>query len=185
MRPVRTLRSLIPAMFLLMAGPALAGQVDGQVLGPAGVTPLTSATVTFYNLQTGASYTSQPTGDDGSFVTADLPAGSYDVSVQTARGLWLVDEPVSLGEGETRTLAFSLRELAYWEGAEQAPDRAVPPGETIVGRAVILDSSDEAGPPPSGRKTKIWVGVGIGLGVLALALLAGDNSDEEASPFTP
>jgi hypothetical protein len=180
---------VIPALLLVLASPALAGQIDGQVMGPAGVTPITSAVVTFYNLDDGSSSTSLPTGAEGSYVTADLPAGRYDVAVQTERGLWLVDDPIELAKDETRTLSLSLRELAYWEGADQPPESTVTSGETVVGRAVILDTSTKAGAPPTGRQRKIWTGVGIGLGVLALALWAGDTGSDddqgEASPFTP
>ena len=174
---------------LLAVTPALAsGPLSGRVLGPAGVTPITQARVTLYHLASGTTYTTEATAGEGAFDLPGLPAGEFDLAVVTERGLWLADAPLTLAEGEARSLSLSLRELAYWEGADQPSPRTSPLGENIVGKAVVLEEGPAGGlEAPAGNKKKIAWGVGAGLGVLALALLAADDSDGQsaASPFTP
>jgi hypothetical protein len=161
--------------------------VRGRVLGPAGVTPIQDAHVTFYNLVTGSTHRSNATTTDGDYTLAGLAEGRYDVAVVTERGLWMVEQPVTMeAEGE-RVLSFALRERAYWEGADQVPPRESPLGENIVGTAVILESEEAAAAKEPGRKRQILIWSLVGAGVLALVFLAADDDDEsgDASPFTP
>jgi hypothetical protein len=160
--------------------------VRGRVLGPAGVTPIQDAHVTFYNLVTGTTFRADATTTDGEYTLPGLGEGRYDVAVVTDRGLWMVEQPVTLeAEGE-RVLSFALRERAYWEGADQVPPRESPLGDNIVGTAVILESEATAMAAPPGRKRQIILWSLVGAGVLALVFLAADDDEKgDASPFTP
>jgi hypothetical protein len=184
-------RGLAGATLLgLLAAPSLvqaSTTVRGRVLGPAGVTPIQDAHVTFYNLITGSTHRSEATTTDGEYTLAGLAQGRYDVAVVTERGLWMVEQPVTMDiEGE-RVLSFALRERAYWEGADERPPRESPLGENVVGTAVILESEEGAAAKPPGRKRQILIWSLVGAGVLALVFLAADDDDErgDASPFTP
>jgi hypothetical protein len=185
-------RGLAVATLLgLLAVPTAAlatAAVRGQVLGPAGVTPIPDAVVNFYNLVTGMTYRSEPTTTTGDFNLTGLHEGSYDVAVETDRGLWLVERAITIQPDDERVLSFALRERAYWEGADQVPPRTTPLGENIVGTAVILESEDQAGGAPvSNRRRQALIWSGVGAGVLLLVLIAGDDDDDrdEVSPFTP
>jgi hypothetical protein len=160
--------------------------VRGRVLGPAGVTPIQDAHVTFYNLITQSTHRSDATTTDGEYTLPGLAEGRYDVAVVTDRGLWMVEQPVNLGTEGERVLSFALRERAYWEGADQVPPRESPLGENIVGTAVILESEEAAAAKVPGRKQKILIWSLVGAGVLALVFLAADDEESrDASPFTP
>jgi hypothetical protein len=183
---VRTWAAVVAAVLLSMAGPALAAQVEGRILGPAGVTPITGAIVTFHNLSSGVTQVAEPSAADGSFLVPELPAGRYDIAVRTDRGLWLANQPVFFGADEVKTLSFALRERAYWEGADEMPQGTAPVAQDVVGVAVLLESEKKPTSTHPGRKRNILIGTGIGLGVLILALVAGDSdSNDEASPFSP
>lgn len=186
--PVKIFATAVAALLMPWAGTALAAQVAGRILGPAGVTPITGATITFHHLGSGSTITSEPSTADGSYGIPSLPAGRYDIAVRTGRGLWLVDQPVVFTADEAKTLSFALRERAYWEGADKVPQRTTPPDPEVVGVAVLLESEREATTRHPRRRRNILMGTGIGLGVLALAHLASGNnqgSGPEASPFTP
>lgn len=186
--PVRMWATALAALLLPMAGPVFAAQVEGRILGPAGVTPITGAIVTFHNLGSGASQVAEPSAADGSYSLANLPPGRYDIAVRTGRGLWLANQPLLFGVDEVKTLSFALREKAYWEGADQVPRRTTQLEENVVGVAVLLENENKPTPTHPGRRRNILIGTGIGLGVLIIALVAGDSgsdSNGEASPFAP
>ena len=178
---------ILAALLLPMAGPVLAAEVEGRILGPAGVTPITGAVLIFHHLGSGVSRTSEPTASDGTYLVFDLPPGQYDVAVRTGRGLWLADQTLSFRDDEAKTLSFSLRERAYWEESGKMPQQTIPLDQEVVGVAVLLESEDRAVPGHPGRGRKIFTGAGIGVGVLLVALLAGgsSNNGDEASPFVP
>ncbi len=187
---VRLLGGRLAVVALILAagvGGARAGtSISGQVLGPAGVTPIPQAQVTFYNLATGMTYRSDPAGPEGRYALADLAPGRYDVAVETPRGLWLVDRPITLHEGEVRTFSFALRERAYWEGADAPTPRSTPLGDNVVGTAVILEEERNRGAPPGRARKLALIGTASGVGILALALLAGDDDENpQASPSAP
>jgi hypothetical protein len=177
----------LTALLLPVAGPVLAAQVEGRILGPAGVTPIPGAIVTFHHLSTGVSQVSDPSAMDGSYLVPNMPAGRYDIAVRTGRGLWLANQPLLFGADEVKTLSFALRERAYWEGADELPGRAAAMDENVVGIAVLLEGENNSTTTHPGRKRTILVSTGIGIGVLALALAAGGSasSNAEASPFMP
>jgi hypothetical protein len=180
--------AILAALLLLAAGsPARAAAgISGQILGPAGVTPMPQAQVTFYNLVTGTTYRSDPAGPDGGYKIDGLAAGRYDVAVETTRGLWLVDRAITLRDGEVRTFSFALRERAYWEGADTAPARTSPLGVNIVGTAVILEAEQKGSATPGSKRKLAIIATAGGAGVLALVLLGGDsNAPPQASPFVP
>lgn len=175
-------------MLLATAGPVLAAEVEGRILGPAGVTPITRAVVTFHHLNSSMSVVSSPTAADGSYTVLDLPAGEYDIAVSTGRGLWLANESLVVGAGELQTLSFALRERAYWEETGEMPQPATTlPDQEIIGIAVLLERENKLSDLHPGRKRNLLIGAGIGIGVLALALASGDSggNDSEASPFVP
>ncbi len=185
--PVRMWATALTALLLPVAGPVLAAQVEGRILGPAGVTPITGAIVTFHHLGSGVSQVSAPSALDGSYSVPDMPAGRYDIAVRTGRGLWLANQSLDFGADEVRTLSFALRERAYWEGADEMPQPAAPFDQDVVGVAVLLESENKPTSHHPGRKRNILIGTGIGLGVVAIAFVAGDDSsnNNEASPFVP
>lgn len=174
-------------MLLATAGPVLAAEVEGRILGPAGVTPITGAVVTFHHLNSSMSVVSSPTAADGSYTVLDLPAGEYDIAVSTGRGLWLANESLVVGAGELQTLAFALRERAYWEDTGEMPQPTTLPDQEIIGVAVLLERENKPSDLHPGRKRNLLIGAGIGIAVLALALASGDSggNDSEASPFVP
>ena len=137
---IRTWVAVLTAVLLPMAGSAQAAQVEGRILGPAGVTPITGAIVTFHNLGSGVSQVAEPSAADGSFLVPDLPAGQYDIAVRTGRGLWLANQPLLFNADEVKTLSFALRERAYWEGADEMPQGTAPVAQDVVGVAVLLES---------------------------------------------
>jgi hypothetical protein len=183
-------RGLVTATLLgLLAAPSAVQasiMVRGRVLGPAGVTPIQDAHVTFYNLVTNSTHRSEATTTDGEYTLPGLAEGRYDVAVVTDRGLWMVDQPVTLEVEGERVLSFALRERAYWEGADQVPPRESPLGENVVGTAVILESEEAAAGKAPGRKRQIIIWSLVGATVIALVFLAADDEKSgDASPFTP
>lgn len=163
-----------------------AGQVQGVILGPAGVTPVSGAVVTFASLDSGKRFNALPTGSDGQFVMPRLPAGTFDAAVSTSRGLWLVDQQVLIDAGETRSLSFALREAGQEDPKEWPEGQALPAGE-VIGIAELIEQDTKSSLTNPQQRRRILTGVGIGAGILLLAILAGDDSSTaaEASPFTP
>ena len=187
----RRFAATLMTVFTVLAGvPAAlaASSVAGRVLGPAGVTPVPDARVVFFNVVTTVTTRSEPTDVTGEYALPDLESGRYDVVVETARGLWMVERAVELSSSELRQMSFALRESTYWEGDASPPPRTSPVSGDVVGTAVILEQ--EKGSPdrwPKEKKRKVILGTAVGGGVLALALAAGGSSStgSSASPFTP
>ena len=108
----------LAALLLPLAGPVLAAQVEGRILGPAGVTPIPGAIVTFHHLGSGFSQVSEPSAIDGSYLVPRMPAGRYDIAVRTERGLWLANQPLLFGPDEVKKMVFEGRR-ATWPKIER------------------------------------------------------------------
>ena len=99
--------------------PAVA-EIRGNVFGADGMTALAGVSVKAANMATHKIYTSSATGADGLYSLSDLPPGSYDLAVQTAKGLFAADALVDVRAGKRTSVSLAIRPDAQ-EGQRQDP----------------------------------------------------------------
>jgi hypothetical protein len=109
-----TLKRAVASLFALVvvsAGAAVAqvvtADVTGRVADPSGAA-VVGASVTARNTGTGVSRTTQ-TNDEGSFTITQLPAGTYEITVEAANFSRARLPNIELNVGTTRTLNFDLQ----------------------------------------------------------------------------
>jgi hypothetical protein len=103
---VITLALLVPC---LLAAQSFRGSIRGKVVDPSG-SLIAGAKVTAKNTATGLSRQAQ-TGPDGAYVMAELPAGEYVVTAESA-GLSPVAQNVIVNVGLDTTADFDLTKVA-------------------------------------------------------------------------
>jgi len=82
--------------------------ISGSVLSWDTQDPMTGAVVHATDPRTSASYVSGPASADGHFEIAELPPATYKLAVESQGGLYLVDSPVSLVPGQSRSVQLAL-----------------------------------------------------------------------------
>lgn len=117
----RVLASVLVVTMQALFFPATAGgdqaSLAGTVVSSATEAPLTGARLHAGDPKTGHVFSADPTGEDGSFRLADLPAASYELAVEAGGGLYVVEAAVKLSPGEARTVTVAINPQA-------APDPA-------------------------------------------------------------
>jgi len=102
---------LIVSMQALLV-PASAGDgtasLAGMVVSSETAAPLTGVRLHAGDPKTGEVFTAQPTPEDGSFNLAALPAASYQLAVEMAGGLYVVETPVKLSPGQAQTVTVAI-----------------------------------------------------------------------------
>jgi len=97
---------------LLPAIPARAADrsstISGVVRSEDGRSRLAGARVFAGDPETGDVFPSGWTGADGTFEIRGLPPASYRLAVESNAGLHLIELPISLGEGMTRSVGISV-----------------------------------------------------------------------------
>jgi len=73
------------------------------------ITRIKGATVTAINTHTGRRYISNFTGDNGAYEVKELPAGTYDIAIESSDRLYVTDSLVDLAEKQRLYLSFSLQ----------------------------------------------------------------------------
>src|SRR5262245_18445017 len=125
MRSLAALRGLVAATLIsaLLTPPLVAAVpetstvavLEGAVVIPAAggadsaFKPVSGAVVRAADLSNGEIFDSTASTEQGEYRFASLPAGSYSIAVQTADGLFLTDEIVTLGAGKKSRVSFALR----------------------------------------------------------------------------
>src|SRR5579863_7601155 len=89
-----------------MAG-ALSGASWSGVLTDAAGKPVTDATIQLHPIFAGRDFTAT-TAHNGKFAFAELPAGSYQVSVRTTDQAWKAPAPVVIEKDAMLTMALQL-----------------------------------------------------------------------------
>ena len=118
----------IPATALASTAPVApatrAAEIRGSVFSGDGLTAIAGVSVKAANMETHTIYTSSSTGSDGIYKLTDLPAGSYDLAVQTPQGLFAADALVEAMEGRRTMVSLAIR-----PAIRQDPPPPPPPGD--------------------------------------------------------
>jgi len=164
---------LVPAL-MLFALPTCAADstatVSGAVYRAADQSPLVGARLHVGDPRTDRLFSSAPTGRDGSFELAELPASTYRLAVEANGGLYFVQTPVVLAAGSARTLNLAVSPaMAMAEDSDDSDD-----GDSDDRRKFAFLRH------PAGATV-----VSLGLAAVIGLALDDDDSPKLASPSTP
>ena len=170
---VRLLASAL-VLCLLPAVPASAADhastLSGVVRAEDGRATLAGARVFAGDPETGEVYPSGWTAEDGTFEIRGLPPASYRLAVESNAGLHLIDLPVPLGKGMTRTVGISVH-------TAMAGDDAGGGGEA--------EGGGESGKTNKSRRPNLWNNpltaalIVIGLAVVFGLVIANATDDDD------
>ena len=141
--------------------------LTGRIFQADGATPYANVTVRVMDQETGQAVASTTTGTDGSYSFDTLDPGTYTFEVEVPDGIYQLDRAVQIGMDEQASISFTIKPAA---GAGAVP----PPGGT--GNSTGMSN-----------KKKGWLigAIAFGAILIGVALSQDDDSNNEASPFTP
>ena len=155
-------------------------RIRGKIVDVDGA-PVANARILAYNLSTETIHRSEPTDKRGKFFIGDLPHGYYDVAIETADGLFVVNTVVSAEPGAKAVVELTL--VPYAQVPAELP-RAFAGAQlpsTGVAQVKRKPTGKEYWKSPKG----IAIIGGSGAALLLLLALSGDDSTEPpASQFT-
>lgn len=158
-------------MLLVVSAEPGAASLQGHVIARDGESPLAGARVHVREVRGDDFFSSGWTGPDGRFEVGGLPAALYEVAVEADGGLYLVDAPLTLAPGQTRSLQLAVKPNTDTRDEEDDDDR---PGAVVVrGWSNPLTA------------TLIVLGSAIGVGVLIESLDTTGGRTKTASPSAP
>jgi len=147
---------------------------------------LAGAKVTAINVLTRKQYVSDLTEDNGDFEISGIPAGTYDIVIEMAGGIYIADSLVDLSQNQHLSVSYSVQPLR-------------PANRKVAGMAMPKGSATPVGGGPgvaaaSGRLTgggrSFWGSPGGITLITALAVGAGlaisnSRGDHNGSPSAP
>lgn len=142
-------------------------------------TRIKGATVTAINTRTGRRYVSNYTGENGAYEVKDLPAGTYDLAIESSEHIYVTDSLVDLAEKQRLYLSFSIQAKGAATASGAAPGAAsgAAPGAAAdsaaeKGTAKVTFTDPNAVPatqePP--KKKGFWHSAG---GITLITVLVG------------
>jgi hypothetical protein len=188
-RAATTRRAGVPVLLLvLLSGsapwaPASAqeaqGKIHGEIMQPDGETALQGARVYAINVKTAKQYVSEATDSSGRYAMRGLPAGTYDVAIEAAGQIYVVDNLVDLSRGESRNLSCAIQPM-------RPANRVISGLPHPKGSATAMEAF-EGGPvearsfwnTPGGYTLLAVLSVGAGLAI------ANALDDDDGSPSSP
>lgn len=99
----------LPWAALPVGAADVAATLTGSIVHFDDQSPVPGAKLHVGDPKTGQIFSSKPANDDGSFVLGDLPPSTYALAVESDGGLYVVETPLSLAPGTTRTLNLAVR----------------------------------------------------------------------------
>ena len=172
--PTKLVASALVLAISGLAGAAWAGtgsaSLSGRVLAAGSGVPLTGWTVLIGNPQTKTIQSSTKTNADGTFSVVALPAGTYEIAVQSGGTLYPANGAVKLAPGQTRDiqLAVNQQQVAPPPGTPDPNDKGggswwsnpvvatllVVGGAILIGVVVDNMSSDDDVPASASAPTQ-------------------------------
>lgn len=160
-------------------------EIVGKVRAAGGKKAVAGAVVRAYHLDTATVYTAEPTGAKGRYRFRRLPHGYFEMSVETADGLFVGDHVVNLPPAGKVAVSFTLSPYAEgapgpWQGSD--PREVLGLDRTASGRADLEEGR---------RGREFWkspTGVAIiagGAGAALLSLASGSDPFRPVSPTDP
>jgi hypothetical protein len=141
--------------------------LSGSIVRSEDGSPLAGAKLHANDPKTGKIFSSRPATDEGAFELTELPPSTYALAVESNGGLYLVEAPLQLAPGATRTVNLAV-----------TPQNVLREGEED-------DDMDEAWGFMENPLTATLI-------VLGTALVAGvaldnilDDDDKKKSPSAP
>ena len=141
-------------------------------------TRIKGATVTAINTRTGRRYVSNYTGENGAYEVKDLPAGTYDIAIESSDRLYVTDSLVDLSEKQRLYLSFALQAKgSAAPGAASGPapgatSDATPDSAAEKGHAKVTFTDPNAVPatqePP--KKKGFWHSAG-GIAIISVLVV--------------
>ena len=140
-------------------GPAL---IHGIIYRADEVTRLAGAQVTAINVRTGRRYSSVYTGTNGAYEIAGLPAGTYDIAIDTPdSNLYVTDGLIDLSGNQRLLLSLSLKRKGGAAPGAPSTGGATPiftdPGEAPPAAPLespgVTGPAPDATPAPEGKKS--------------------------------
>lgn len=142
--------------------PAGLGAIRGVIYRDDDTTRIMGATVTAINVKTGRRYTSNFTGENGAYEVTGLPAGTYDVAIDTGDKIYVTDNLVELAENQRLYLSYSVS-----GGTPTAADTPIFKGGA---KLTFTDPNAVPASAPGGKKS-FWKSPG-GIAIISV-LVAG------------
>lgn len=156
----------------LLAGPQAAaasaedaGAIRGVIFKPDETSRLAGVVVTAINVKTGRRYGSNHTGDNGAYEIAALPAGTYDLAIESGEHLYVTDALIDLAEGQRLYLSFSLQPKGAGSPSSEPGKASI----TFTDPGAVTPVAEPAGKPK--KKKGFWKSAG-GIAVITI-LVAG------------
>lgn len=162
-----TLASALVVTTAPIAAVPPSSEVTGSVFASGGQAPITGAIVHLAEAKTGALYSSAPSSSEGAFRLGDLPAGTYEIGIQTGRDLYLVKTPLTLAPGQARNVDLAVDPNAKKTDEDDDRDKGMTGWNNplvasliVVGSAIVVgvaidsatgDNEPAGTPSPSSR----------------------------------
>ncbi len=151
--------------------------IEGRVFGADRVTPVQGAVVRAVRGEGAQVFSSLPTDQKGNFHLSNLVPGSYDIVVEVADGMYVVERVLSISQAKTYSLSLAT------VPSENVEKRVAAVNKPVKGYAWTLEGKG----PKVGGFWRTPGGIAIiagGVAGLAVLALSGDD-DKKGSNSTP
>lgn len=176
---------LAPGVAIPTAAQEGAAGLHGVLYQMDGSTKFAGAKVTAINVKTRKQYVSNVTAEDGSYEVSGMPAGTYDIAIDTGEGMYVADNLVDLNQNQRLSVSYSVQPM---RPANRKLAGLEPPKGSATPVGAFRGSGDAAGELTGGGRS-FWRSPGgiVLISVLAVgaALAINNRGDSNASPSAP
>jgi hypothetical protein len=137
----------------------------GSIVSAGDQTPLSGARLHVGDPRTGEIFSSQPVGDEGTFLVDNLPPAIYELAVESNGGLYVTDTPLQLQPGQSRTVNLAVN----------------PQQEPAPGPQTAEDKKKKKAGVWNNPLTATLIVLGSAL-VIGIIIEAADDDDDGPSP---
>ena len=136
------------------SSPTATVEIQGAVMASDGMTAVEGAVVRAAHMETRTVYESAPTSTNGAYSLANLPAGSYDLAIETSDGIFISDAFLQPEPGKKMVVFFALQPADGSSKAEDEDDSEEEEGSGEQGEQGEEDPPPDPEPKQQTKKKK-------------------------------